>query len=257
MLDVNGTTAQSSEQIDVALVEQVVILALETGMRFLLNFKLNITRESTGYLITLSTEIDLVSGLDTTVNGDVKDLPLNDSLLATAALATVALADRLSFTIAILANSLEALDHGAHLAHHSSHTRTVARSASLDGSLLSSTSIALWANNRLLEGEFRNLSAIDIFQVDLVDMVDGTGLLWALLSHTTTEHATKGGPSTEELSEQVFSIHSTTAAILQSFFAVLIINLTFLRVRQDFVGMGKVLEFLGGFRVMGVLVLEK
>lgn len=164
MLDVDCSSSQGREQVNVALVEQVVALALESGVGLLLDFELDITGESTRDLITLAAEIDLVSGLDTTVNGDVQDLPLDNGLLAQAALATVAFPNVLSLAIAVLADSLEALDHGTHLAHHGSHARTVAGRTSLNGTFLASTPIALRANDGLLESKFRNLAAVDIFQ---------------------------------------------------------------------------------------------
>lgn len=48
--------------------------------------------------------------------------------------------------------------------------------------------------------------------------------LGARFAHSAAEHATESTATTEELSEQIFGIHaSTSAALLQSLFAILIV----------------------------------
>jgi hypothetical protein len=86
-------------------------------------------------------------------------------------------------------------------------------------------------------------------------MMDGAGFLGAGISHPTTKHTTKSTASTEELSKQIFCIHSATCpALLQAFFAVLIINLAFLGIGEDFVGVGEIFELLCCLGVVGIFV---
>lgn len=262
MLNIDGASAEGSQKINLSSEEQVIILPLEPGMRLLFDFELNVTGRNPWHLITFATEIDLMARLDTAVDMDVKDLPLDNSFLAQAALAAILVADDLSFTVAVRADGLEALDHGAHLAHHGLRTGTAATSAALDCTLLASAAVTLRANHRLLQRQFRDLSAVDIFQGDLVDVVNGAGLLRARISHsttTTTKHATKGAASTtEELREQVLGIHpATAAALLQPFFSILIVHLPFLGIGQDLVGLGQVFELLGCFGVVCILVFRE
>src|SRR5436190_23065526 len=86
-------------------------------------------------------------------------------------------------------------------------------------------------------------------------MMDGAGLLGAGVPHPTTKHATKSTTSAEELSKEIFCVHSTTgSALFQTFFAILIINLAFLRIGEDLIGMGKIFELLCSFGIMGIFV---
>ena len=78
---------------------------------------------------------------------DVEDLPLDDCLLALALLAPIALTDDLALTLAIRAYSLEALNHGAHLAHHHLHTTAVTARALLHSTFLPANAAALGADD--------------------------------------------------------------------------------------------------------------
>ena len=120
-------------------------------MRLLLDFELNVTGQNAGHLVTLTAEIDLVAGLHASVDVDMQDLPLDNSLLTQTALAAVLVADDLSLTVTVGADRLEALDHGSHLAHHGLRPGTTAASTSLDGTLLTTPAFTLRTNHRLLQ----------------------------------------------------------------------------------------------------------
>lgn len=228
MLNVDGATSKSSQEINLGLVEEVVALALEARVRLLLNLKLNITRLDTRHLITLAAEVDLGTALDTLVDVNVQHLALNCGLLSVALLAAVLLANNLAFSVAVGADSLETLDHGTHLAHHHLHTLTVTACASLDSTLLTTTTITLGAQDGLLQGELGDLALVHVLERDLVDVVDGAGLLWAsLTTHATTEHAAEATTAAaEELREEILGVHATAhAALFQSLFTILIVKL--------------------------------
>ena len=147
VLDVDGTTGQSSEQVDLGVVEQVVVLALEAGVGLLLNLENNITGENTRHLVTLTTELNLVPVTNTLVDVDVENLALDNGLLTAAALAAILVADYLTLTVTVRADSLETLDHGTHLAHHGLHTATLAARAVLDGTVLTTAAITASTDN--------------------------------------------------------------------------------------------------------------
>ena len=156
---------------------------------------------------------------DTSIDVNVEDLPLNNSLLSVATFAPILLADDLALAIAVRADGLEALDHGTHLAHHGLHTVAIATGTLSNGAFLATTSIALRADHGLLQSEFRHLTSVDILEGDLVGVVDGTSLWWAALLHSSAKHtskaATEGGSASKELREQVLGIHATcTSAAL-------------------------------------------
>jgi hypothetical protein len=160
----------------------------------------------------------------------VQDLALNGGLLSVALLAAVLLADNLSLSVAVGADSLEALDHGTHLAHHHLHTLTVAACALLDSALLTTATITLGAQDGLLQSELGDLALVHVLERDLVDVVNGAGLLGAgLTTHATTEHAAETTTAAaEELREEVLGVHATAhTALLDTLFTILIVELAF------------------------------
>jgi hypothetical protein len=116
-------------------------------MGLLLDFENDVAGLNTRCLVTLASELDLGATADTLVNVDVEDLAVNGGLLSVALLAAVLLLDALTLSVTVGADSLEALDHGAHLAHHGLHTVAITASASLDSTLLSTETIALRADD--------------------------------------------------------------------------------------------------------------
>jgi len=243
MLDVNSATSERSQKVDLGVEVKVVALALEARVGLLLNLKLHITRLDSRHLVALTPKVDLGTALHALVDVDVKHLTLDDGLLARAVLALVLLAHLLALTIAVGADSLEALDHGTHLAHHGLHTLALAALASLDCTLLTTTAVALGANDALLECKLGNLAAVNVLERNLVYVVDGACLLGALFT-AAAEHATHAAEATtttaaaEELCEQVLGTHSAAAhstALLETLLTILVVDLALLRVGQDFV----------------------
>jgi hypothetical protein len=92
---------------------------------------------------------------------DMKDLALDNCLLACALLALVL--DDLALALAIRTDGLEPLDHGAHLAYHSLHTTAVTSWAFFDRTFLTADTVALGADDRLLQSEFRGLALVNVF----------------------------------------------------------------------------------------------
>jgi hypothetical protein len=257
VLNVDSAASKGGEQVNLSLVEEVVVLALEAGVGLLLNLEHDITRHDTRHLVTLAAELDLVAVAHTLVDVDVEHLALHNGLLAVTLLAAILVTDGLSFTVAVRANGLEALDHGAHLAHHGLHTATVAARALLDSTLLTAAAITATTDNGLLECKLGHLTLVDILEGNLVHVVDCSGLLWAGVTHATSEHSTEGtaAAAAEELREQILGVHTTaTTTMLQTFLTKLIIELTLLGVGETLVSVRQLLELLSSLGVVGVLV---
>lgn len=258
MLNIDGTSCQSSNQLNLTTVEEIVILSCETCVRLLLNLKNNITSLNTRSLVTFASELDLGAALDAPVDVDVENLSVDGGLLAVALLAAILILDNLAFTIAVGADSLEALDHGAHLAHHSLHTSTIAARALANGTILSSKTVALGADDGSLQRKLGDLATVDVLEGNLVGVVDGASLGRSALALHATKHATHStkAAAAKELSKEIFGSHAATAArtALETGFTILIVDLTLLGIGKDLVGAGDLLEFLFGSRVVGVLV---
>jgi hypothetical protein len=209
---------------------------LETGVRLLLDLELHISRKNTRHLITFASEIDLVTTLDATVDMNMQDLALDNGLLAHTLLAPVLISDGLALALAIGADSLEALNHGAHLSHHGLHASTLTAGTGSNSTLLSTSAIARRADDGFLKSQLGDLTSVDVFKGDFVNVVDGSCFLGTGVSHAATKHTTE--PATEataaeELSEKVLSGHTTTGthtALFEAFFAELIIKLSLLGV---------------------------
>lgn len=257
MLDVDCATSQSCDKLNVAVVEKVVIPASETGMGLLLNLENDVASLDTRRLITLASELNLGAAANALVDVNVEDLAVDGGLLSIALLATILLLDDLTLSVTVRADSLEALDHRAHLAHHCLHAMAVTASASLDSTLLATETLTLGADNRPLESKLRDLTSVDIFQGNLVGVVDSTGLGGAAVHTTAAKHAAHATETTttEELSKKVLGGHSTTASTsLEAGLTILVVDLSFLRVGENFVGMRDFLELLFGIGVVCILV---
>lgn len=253
MLDVDGTTGQGGDKLDLSLVEEIVIAPCETGMGLLLDLKVDITSQDARALVSLASELDLGTALHTPVDVDVEDLPVHDGLLAVALLASVLVLDHLALAVAVRAHGLETLDHGTHLAHHGLCAMAVTTSALPHGSLLSTAALALGADDRPLQGQLGDLAAVDVLQRDLVGVVDRPGLGGSALRPAAAEHASEAATA-EELGEKVLGGHATSTTGLEAGLAILVVDLAFLRVGKDLVGVRDLLEFLLGCRVVRVLV---
>src|SRR4051794_27911818 len=171
------------------MVKEVIVPTGESGVGLLLNLKDDITGHDAWRLVTLATELHLGAALNTAVDVDVKDLAIHDCLLAHALLAAILVLENLAFAAAIGADSLEALNHGTHLAHHGLHALTVAAGTFSDRALLATATFALGADNGPLESQLRDLAAVDVLEGDVVSVEDGLGLLRAALLTHAAEHA--------------------------------------------------------------------
>lgn len=214
MLDINGTSSQGRDELNLRLIEQVVIASGESGVRLLFDLEDDITRNDTRGLITFAAELDLGTRFDTTIHMDVKNLAINNSLLAHALLAAVLILEYLSFSVAIRADGLESLDHGAHLAHHRLHAVTVTACASPNRAFLAAATLAFRADDRALQRELGDLPPIDVLKRHVVSVEDCLGLLGATLMVHAAEHAaeaTTEAATTEELGKEVLSGHAATA----------------------------------------------
>lgn len=197
MLYEDRSTSKGSDQVNLSLVDQVVVFALESSVGLLLNLEYHIPGLDSWRLISLALEVDLVSTANTSVHMDMQDLSLDRRLLSVAGLALVLLPDDLALSITIGADSLEALDHGAHLAHHRLHAVAITASALLDSPFLSTPAVALGADDGFLERKLGDLSSVNVFQGDFVYVVDRAGLRRTSLLHTVPEHTTKTAAAAE------------------------------------------------------------
>jgi hypothetical protein len=244
VLDINSAASQCCDEVDLGVVEEVVLPAGEARVGFLLNLEHDIAGKYARRLVALPAELDLGAALNSPVDVDVEDLAVDNSLLAEALLATILILDGLTLAIAVWAYRLEALDHGAHLAHHCLHALAITALALLDSALLAAAAVALGADDGALERQLGDLAAVDILERDLVDVVDRLGLCRAALmaTHAAAEHATEGAAeaaaTTKELCEHVLGRHASAAAsaALKAGLAILVVDLAFLGIGQDLVG---------------------
>jgi hypothetical protein len=224
----------------------------------LLDFKYDVSCLDSGSLVTLALELHAGAAADALVDVDVEDFAVDNGLLAVALLAAILVLDDFTLAITVRADSLEALDHGAHLAHHGLHTMAVTAGALLDSTLLSTDAGALGADDGSLKSKLRNLAAIDILEGDLMGVVNGTGLRRTTVPTHAAKHASHAAESTaaaEELGEEVLGGHAAaTSTALESGLTILVVHCALLGIGQDFVGVGDLFELVLGRGVVGVLV---
>lgn len=257
MLHEDGTSGQCRHQIDLALVQQIVVFALKPGVRLLLDFKNHIASQNTRCLVTLSAELNALTTLYAPVDVHMQHLAVDDSLLASTLLAAILVLDDLSLSVAVRARGLESLNHGTHLSHHRLHTVAITAHALLDGALLSTSTLALGADDGALQRQLGDLAAVDILERNLVGVVNCAGLGRALVAHAAAaKHASKSATATKELGKQVLGSHTTATAssAIKASLTHLIISSTFLGIGKDFVGVGNLFELVLGLGVARVLV---
>lgn len=259
VLNEDSTSSERRYQLDLEVVEKVVVFAGEARVGLLLDFENDISGLDSWSLVTLATEFNARTTLDTTVDVNVQDLSVDDSLLAVTVLAAIFVLDDLSLSVAVGASRLEPLDHGTHLAHHGLHTLAITAGTALDRALLSTTTLALGADDGALKCQLGDLPAVDVLERDLVGVVDRTGLGWASIAHAAAEHSSEAAAAAtaKELGEQVLGSHATTTAAsttLKTSLAHLVVDAALLRILEDFVGVGDLFELVLGLFIAGVLV---
>jgi len=230
MLDEDGAASKGCDEINLSVVEKIIVPTSEAGVGLLLNHEHNISRNNAWCLVSLAAELNLCAALDATVNMDVKNLPIDDSLLAAATLAAILVLEDLSLSIAVRAHRLEPLNHGAHLPHHRLHAVAIAASAPPDRSLLSSTAIALRADDGALQSQLRDLASINIFERDVVGVMDCLGLCRCALRVHAAEHAaeaTSEAAAAKELGKKILGRHATaTSAAFETGLTILVVDLS-------------------------------
>ena len=197
-----------------------------------------------------------MAALYTSINMDMQDLPLDDGLLAQAFLASVLVPYHLPLALAIRADSLKALDHWPHLAHHSLCTRTPASCACSNGTFFATSTIAGRTDDGFLERQFRHLALVDVFQRYFMDVMDCSSFLRTGVTHPAAKHTSKGPTTaTKELREQILGIHSSAARpLFKTLLTILVIKLSLLRICQHFVSLGDFFELFRSLRVARVLI---
>lgn len=152
MRNVDRPTCQCCQQVDITLVDEIIVHALELGMFLLVEHDDDVAGNDTGLLIAFACACAYANGVavssyrsythpsDTIKNNflpidhallhkHLQDLLLRRDLLAIAHLALVLFADGLAGATAIWAHLLDLLDHRAHLSQLDAHTLAIAPTA--------------------------------------------------------------------------------------------------------------------------------
>lgn len=187
-----------------------------------------------GHAVTFSVDGELLSVGGPLIDFDAQLLTVALDLLALAYFAPLLHVYNFALAIAVFARPGALRVHAwAHLSHHSLHASSFAAGTRLYSICVGSTnSIASRANPLSVYLDLHGLSVVDVSQRNfdvLGDWLDAhLSFIW-LPTAATHEHA-----------EDV--VHSSTAAsVLDSLLAVLVVDLSFVLVRQDVV---RILDFL-------------
>lgn len=166
MLNVELSSSQSRQQVDLGLDDQVVPVPLEPRVLLLLDDKDDITRLDTRSLVALAGELDLVSTLHTLVDVNLEDLALLRRLLGVTRPTLVLGVHNLSGSVTFTTGLLNLLDHRSELTQVNLDTLSLTSATLLDGTLLSTESVAGLADGRFGKGELLDLSLVEIFEAD-------------------------------------------------------------------------------------------
>jgi hypothetical protein len=157
------SSSQSSQKIDLSLANQIISIPLESGVLLLFDDKNDITGLDTGSLITLAREFDLVTTLHTLVDVNLQDLSLLHRLLSVTVLALVFGVNDLSGSFTITTRLLNLLNHRSKLTQVNLDSLSSTSSTLLDGSLLSTKTIAALTDDGFRKGELLDFTLVEVF----------------------------------------------------------------------------------------------
>jgi hypothetical protein len=141
------TTSKRRQELNLDVGHEVVVVALEAFMRFLLDNNDDIAWNNAGRLIAFSSEGDCLAALHTLVDVYLEHLLLRNHLARVATLALVTMIDDLASSRTLVAWLLQLLDHGSHLAKRDSDATTLTVTAWPHSALLPAFAIALSTDN--------------------------------------------------------------------------------------------------------------
>lgn len=164
----------------------------------------DIARAGARGLIALAMESDGLAALHALVDMNLQHLLLTQSLASVAGLALVLVVDHLTGTRALVACTLQLLDHGTHLAQGDTNATTRATITSPYRTLFAALAIALGANDVSCKRKLGRLSLVKVFERDVDAMYEVFRSSWArwttTATATTTTEETTSTPA-EELGE--------------------------------------------------------
>lgn len=164
MLNGKVTTGQSSEKVNLGIVEQIVTLPLESRVRLLFDNDDNITRDSTRLLVGFASKLDLLTTLHTLIDVNFKHLSFLGGLLAATGLTSVLGVHHLTSTLTLGTGLLDLLHHRAKLTEHDLDTSTLTAGTGLNSTLLATSAITGLADNRLGKSELLDLAFVEVFE---------------------------------------------------------------------------------------------
>ncbi|GMT08330.1 hypothetical protein PENTCL1PPCAC_30504, partial [Pristionchus entomophagus] len=239
--------AQRLHQVDLLLHDQIGALSGEAVVLLLVEHDDDVSRRQTRLLVSLQIKDDLLSVVHARLDLHLEDLLLVHLLLGIAALAAVLLRDHLALAHTRGAPTLHLGDHArSEPLHPDDDSVSVALAALLLGADRAAPTLA-----RLAQAHARDLP---LSGASLVELLERDAHLVHRRSDSPLPSAAAAPSASEEHAEDVHGVVealATAAAALQKIASLLIIDRALLRVGEDLVGLGDVLELLG---VVGVLV---
>mmetsp|Transcript_46596 Transcript_46596/g.63253 ORF Transcript_46596/g.63253 Transcript_46596/m.63253 type:complete len:314 (+) Transcript_46596:425-1366(+) len=233
-------TSESFVKSDFFFHHKVSTLTFECFVRLLGADDKDITSFLTWIFISLAMESVNAAIRTTFVNANFNNFLFLDNLLTIAFFALVLSIDHLALTTAVIARS-RALgvhtrsDH-LHLSHHAS---AFASRTSLHSSFFATFTVTLSANALSVDCNFGLLAIVDILESHRHLVLDRLTLLGSL--RFTATHAAH---TSEDATEKIFHIVTTTATFFESISSILVINVSLFFVTENLVGTLNLLELV-------------
>eukprot|EP00001_Collodictyon_triciliatum_P182141 32516_2 len=164
LVDNEGRAAQRFHQGDLLLNEEIVVLALEDFVLFLLYHKDHVTRLNARFLIRLTRKCDLLTVFHAFVDIDLKNFLIAAHLFASARGAPVLRLHRRATALAVGALHLHLLDHTRrNLPDHHFDAITLARLArGVRTRILATTALASCADDVARKGQLHSLTIVQV-----------------------------------------------------------------------------------------------
>lgn len=259
MLNHERAAGESSVEINLGVVVQIVASSDESSVGLLIKHEDNVSGDDIRTLVTLAAKGDLLTVDHTLVNVDLEHLSLLLGLSSVTVLASILGVDDLALAVTVVTLGLVSLQHGAHLSGDKLEALTLTGLTLVDGAGLSSDTVTAVTENGLLEGHLGGFSSEQVLEGHGhgVNNVSGSSGALGLASAEHAAHAAHAAAAAKEMRKQLLgrsSTHSSVGSSSEASLSKVVVCRSFLVVGQNLVGHGDFLELGLGLDVAGVLI---
>lgn len=176
------------------------------------------------------------------VNVDMENFFVNYCFFVYVFFVFVFFFDKFIFVVVVWVNGLEVLDYGIYLVYYSFYIVIVVSCVFVNGIFFVIVIFVFGVDDGVLKGKFGDFVVVNVFEGDVVNVVDGFGFVWFVILCVVVEYVIKiivEVVGIKELGKQIFSSYVVIVVgiVFKISFVILVVDLVFLWVGKNFVSM--------------------